>query len=109
MYYYNNYGNYIVYRANDYYWAKEYNTDQTRQQFKYDGSHGAEYWNLYRVSAINIDFQVPGGPYIPPYRFPYEGTGHDGYGLPDFGCSAEPIDGMLRPVRVSLAVRPVKK
>lgn len=53
--------------------------------------------------------QAPGGPYIPPYRFPYEGTGHDGYGLPDFGCSAEPIEGRLQPVRVSLAVRPVKK
>ena len=109
VYYYSKYGDYIVYRANDYYWAKEYNTDQTSQQFHYDGSHGAEYWNLYRVSAININFQVPGGPYIPPYRFPYEGTGHDGYGLPDFGCSAEPIEGRLQPIRVSLAVRPVKK
>ncbi|MBP5505659.1 MAG: hypothetical protein J6X89_06115 [Bacteroidales bacterium] len=109
VYYYNSYNDYIVYRASDYYWAKEYNTDQTHQQFRYDGSHGAEYWNLYLTSAININFQEPGGAYIPPYRFPYAGTGHDGYGLPDFGCSAEPINGSLQPVRVYLPARPVKK
>lgn len=32
---------------------------------------------------------------------------NDGYGLPDFGCSAEPIEGRLQPIRVSLAIRPV--
>lgn len=109
VYYYNSYGDYIIYRDNDYYWAKEYNTDQTRQQFYYDGSYGSEYWNLYRTSAININFQEPGGPYVPPYRFPYDGTGTDGYGIPDFGCSPGPIEGRLQPLRIYLPARPVKK
>lgn len=107
VYYYNSYNNYIVYKANDYYWAKEYDPDQTCQQFSYDGSHGAEYWNLYKTSAINIDFK--NGVAYPPYRYPYAGTGYDGYGLPDFGCSAEPIEGQLQPLRISLPARPVKK
>ena len=109
VYYYNSWVDYIVYRANDYYWAKEYDPNQASQTFYYDGSHGAGYWNLYRTSAININFQEPGGSYVPPYRFPYPDTGADGYGLPDFGCSAEPIEGRLQPVRVYLPARPVKK
>ena len=110
VYYYNSTPDYIVYSANDYYWAKEYDPDQTRQQANYfDDSHGIEYWNFYRTSALNINFQEPGGSYVPPYRFPYTGTGTDGYGLPDFGCSAEPIEGSLQPIRVYLPVRPIKK
>ena len=105
--YYNSQYSYIVYKANDYYWAKEYDPDQARQQLSYDGSYGADYWNLYRTSAININFK--NGTAYPPYRFPYAGTGVDGYGLPDFGCSAESIEGRLQPLRIYLPARPVKK
>ena len=107
VYYYNSRYDHIVYRANDYYWAKEYDPDQGRQQFNYDGSHGDGYWNLYRTSAININFK-DGLPY-PHYRYPYIGAGLDGYGLPDFGCSAESIEGQLQPLRIYLPARPVKK
>ena len=107
VYYYNSRYDHIVYRANDYYWAKEYDSEQGRQQFNYDGSHGDGYWNLYRTSAININFRN-GLPY-PHYRYPYTGSGIDGYGLPDFGCSAEPIEGQMQPLRIYLPARPVKK
>lgn len=103
VYYYTE-GSYIVYRANDYYWAKEYNSEQDHQHFSYDGSHGEDYWNFYCTSAFSINI----GSY-PTYRFPFTGTGMDGYGLPDFGCSAGPIEGRLQPVRVYLPARPVKK
>lgn len=106
VYYYNSRYDHIVYRANDYYWAKEYDPNQGRQQFNYDGSHGDGYWNLYRTSAININFK-DGLPY-PHFRYPYE-AGLDGYGLPDFGCSAESIEGQLQPLRIYLPARPVKK
>ena len=107
VYYYNSRYDHIVYRANDYYWAKEYDPDQGRQQFNYDGSHGDGYWNVYRISAINVNFKN-GLPY-PHYRYPYIGLGLDGYGLPDFGCSAESIEGQLQPLRIYLPARPVKK
>ena len=104
VYYYSDEGSYIVYRANDYYWAKEYNSEQDHQHFDYDGSYGEGYWNFYCTSAFSINL----GSY-PTYRFPFTGTGMDGYGLPDFGCSPGPIEGRRQPIRVYLPARPVKK